>query len=96
MADEDQTVTQPQQQARIVARVFIDPETGTPGIQIADSIQHEALFCLTCAQLIVGRAAQIEDAVIKAGKATEAQVLRPGSRIVRPNMNLRGPLKVVD
>ena len=84
------------QEAPIVARVFIDPETRTPGIQIADSIEHEALFCLTCAQLFIGRAAQIEDAVIKAGKATEAQVLRPGSRIVRPNMNLRGPLKVVD
>ena len=82
-------MTQPQPQARIVARVFIDPETGTPGIQIADSIQHEALFCLTCAQLFVGRAAQIEDEIIKAGKRAE-------SKILRPNMTLRGPLKVVD
>lgn len=90
MADEKQTEEQPQQ-APIVARVFIDPETRTPGIQIADSIEHEALFCLTCAQLFIGRAAQIEDEVIKAGKRAESKILRP-----HMNVNLRGPLKVVD
>ena len=95
MADDAEN-GQVKQQAPIVARVFIDPETRTPGVQIADSIEHEALFCLTCAQLFIGRAAQIEDEVIKAGKTAEAQIQRASSRIVRPNMNLRGPLKVVD